>query len=399
MVQAMIATMPAPVDAPTGAHAGIYGMLGIKTFINASGHNTAQGGSLMPPEVLAALNEGARHYVPLRELQDAAGRHIAETIGVPAALVSAGAASAILLGAAGALTGTDTSRVYALPDILPGGRNEFLVWKTKRPNYMYQAVQAAGGKLIELGESEDGPVTPQQFADAINERTAGVLLVLAPVDQGREHTGGWEQFIGAIAASANRAGVPVLVDAASELPPRNLPRRLLDLGVAGIIVSGGKVIRGPQSTGLLLGRPDLIKAAALNNNPLQAIGRPMKVGKEELCALVAAVDRFFAMDEAAQLAGWHEDASQIATAARALPGVSAEVVAGNPHYGRPPLAPKAMLRFAGGAAAADRLAEALYDGTPGVRTLRYSDAVIFNPMTLHEGEVEAIVRRLHTLAG
>ena len=96
----------------------------------------------------------------------------------------------------------------------------------------------------------------------------------------------------------------MLVDAASELPPRDLIRRLLDLGVAGVIVSGGKAIRGPQSTGILAGTPDLIAAAHLNNNPLSAIGRPMKVGKEELCGLVAAVERFFALDEREQLAGW-----------------------------------------------------------------------------------------------
>ncbi|MBI3969803.1 MAG: hypothetical protein HY332_00820 [Chloroflexi bacterium] len=232
---------------------------------------------------------------------------------------------------------------------------------------------------------------------AIDERAAAILLVLAPIDQARDRTGGWPAFIGGVARYANAAGVPVLVDAASELPPRGLIRQLLELGVAGVIVSGGKAIRGPQSTGLLLGRPDLIEAAALNNNPLPAIGRPMKVGKEEICGLVAAVERFFAMDEAAQLAGWRRSAELIARAARdagGAKGVRAEVIAEHPDYGRPPMVAKAVLRFAGGAAEADRLATQLAGGEPSIQPLRQRDCLIFNPMTVEPGEPEIVADRV-----
>lgn len=385
---------PSPASQSIAGQPGqsVYDRLGIRPFINASGHNTAQGGSLMPPEVLAAMNDAARRYVWLRALQDAAGKRIAEVIGVPAAVVSSGAAGAILLGAAASLTGKDTAKIHALPESLDG-RNQIVVWKAPRPNYMYQACQAAGGKLVEVGQ-QGGPVSPEDFRGALNDQTAAILLVLAPIDQARGHIPSWESFIGDVSRYANASGVPVLVDAASELPPRNLARRLLELGVAGVIVSGGKAIRGPQSTGLLLGRTDLIEAAALNNNPLAAIGRPMKVGKEELCGVVAAVERFFAMDETSQLAEWRERAQLIARAAEGISGVRSEVIEGHPDYGRPPAVPKAVIRPAGGAAAADALYARLAGGDPAVNGLRQQDYLILNPMTLEPGEAEIVARQL-----
>ncbi|MDQ3701349.1 MAG: hypothetical protein M3442_10575, partial [Chloroflexota bacterium] len=359
---------------------------------------TAQGGSLMPPEVLQAMQSAAGSYVSLRALQDAAGRRIAEVIGAPAAVVSSGAAGAILLGVAGALTGTEVSKIHELPETAAGARNQILVWRAARPNYMYQACQAAGGKLVEVG-ALGGAVTPEAFRDALRDRVAAVLLVLAPIDQARDRLGGWPEFVGGIARAAAERGVPVLIDAASELPPRALVRQLLELGVSGVIVSGGKAIRGPQSTGLLLGQPDLIGAAALNNNPLSAIGRPMKVGKEELCGLVVAVERFFAMDEAAQLAAWHGAAGEIAGAVSHGRGVRAEVLAGHPDFGRPPLVPKAVLHFAGDAARAAAVADRLTEGDPAIHPLRQGEYLIFNPMTLEAGEPEVVADRLRSALG
>ena len=377
-----------------------YARLGVATFINASGHNTAQGGSLMPAEVLAAMNAAARRHVRLADLQTAAGRRIAEVVGAPAAVVGSGAAGCILLGAAACLSGKDTGRIHALPQTAPGAVNEMVVWAATGPNYMYQACRAAGAKLVEVGEA-GGLVTPEDFGDALDAATAGILLVLAPIDQAREHIPDWREFIGEVCRYADEADVPVLVDAASELPPRRLIPELLDLGVAGVIVSGGKAIRGPQSTGLLLGWPDLVEAAALNANPNSAIGRPMKVGKEELCGVVAAVERFFGLDEAAQLAEWRGRAVAICTAVKAADaaGVSAEVIEGHPDYGRPPLVPKAVLRFARGGAAADALYKELAEGIggPRINALRQREDLIFNPMSLEPGEAETIAERVADL--
>jgi D-glucosaminate-6-phosphate ammonia-lyase len=389
--------MAVETASPTaGGAADIYAALGVQPFINASGHNTAQGGSLMPAEVLAAMEQAARHYVSLRALQDAAGRRIAEVVGAPAALVSSGAAAAILLGAAACLTGKDEAAVQALPETAAHGRNRILVCRAPRPNYMYQACQAAGGKLWELGQA-GAPISPADFREAMEAAAgsvAGVLLILAAVDQAQTDAGGWEACIGQIAAHAAAHGVPVLVDAASELPPRNLIRRLLDLGATAVIVSGGKAIRGPQASGLLLGSPDLIEAAALNNNPLAAIGRPLKVGKEELCGLVAAVERFFAMDEDAQLAEWRETCERIVAAGSG--GPSAEVISGHPGLGRPPLVPKAVFRFDDQAGAA-RAADALRHGQPPIQPLLAGPHLIFNPMTIEPGEAEIVAQRVRQL--
>jgi L-seryl-tRNA(Ser) seleniumtransferase len=389
--------MATVLETQPAAATGMYARLGVRTFINASGHNTAQGGSLMPPEVLRAMQEAAGGYVSLRALQEAAGARIAEVVGAPAAVVSAGAAGAILLGAAAALTGTDAAKIVALPETAAGARNEFVVWSSPRPNYMYQACQAAGGTLVEVGQGS-AAMSAAPLCQAIGDRTAGVLLVLAPIDislgRGPGNALLWPDRIGEVATAANAAGVPVLVDAASELPPRDLIRRLLDLGAAGVIVSGGKAIRGPQASGVLAGRADLIAAAHLNNNPLAAIGRPMKVGKEEICGLVAAVERFFAMDEAAQLAAWDAAARTIAGAVPAGSGVGVQVIADHPGYGRPPLVPKAVLTPDGGAAAVEALAEKLMAGDPAISPLRQGEHLIFNPMTLMPGEEQTIADRL-----
>ena len=388
---------------------GVYARLGVPTFINASGHNTAQGGSLMPPEVVAAMAEAARRHVWLRALQDAAGKRIAEVTGAPAAVVGSGAAGCILLGAAACLTGKDQHKIIALPETAADAKNEIVVWAAPRPNYMYQACEAAGATLVEVGTA-GGPVTPEDFGDALDRHSAGILLVLAPLDQylssvkpeDGEEPIGWEEFIGDVCGYADAAGVPVLVDAASELPPRGLIQQLLGLGVSGVIVSGGKAIRGPQSTGILLGKPDLIEAAALNNNPHSAVGRPLKVGKEELCGVVAAAERFFALDEAAQLAEFRERAQIIVAATNRVGGaaVRAEVIERDPDYGRPPLVAKAVLRFTGGAKAADALYQRLHDGDGGgarINALRLRDDLVFNPMALEPGEAEIIAARLTVL--
>ena len=378
----------------------MYASLGVRTFINATGHTTVNGGSLMPREVVEAIVQGARAHVPLETLQRAAGERIAAAAGAPAAMISSGAAGSILLAAAGALTGSDRSKIMALPDV-PDGKDQVVVWGPQGPNYMYQAVRAAGGKLAHIGVDGE-TMAAEHYRAALRPETAAVLLVLAHVDQnlaqarspqtdGRR-TGGWEGFIGQVAAAATAAGVPVLVDAASELPPRALVRQLLDLGVAGIIVSGGKAIRGPQATGLVLGRPDLIEAAFVNSSPRSAIGRALKVGKEDICGLVAAVERFFALDEQEQLADWRRQAETIAGAADGHGGATAQAIEGHPDYGRPPLAAVAAVHFEDRAAT---VAAALEAGEPGIRALqRGADRLVFSPMALLPGDAETIARRL-----
>jgi seryl-tRNA(Sec) selenium transferase len=365
----------------------------------------------MPPEVLAAFQEAARGYVWLPALQEATGRRVAEVVGAPAALLTSGAAGAILLAVAGCLTGTDRERTLRLPRLPPGTPDEVLVWRMPRPNYLYQPVEAAGGTLVEVGDPA-GPLSAADFKRALGPRPAAVLLMIHTLDEGRHLTGGWEDLIGGVCRAVAGSGARVLVDAAAELPPRALVRRLLDLGVDGVMLSGGTAIRGPQSSGLLLGQTDLIAAAGANNAPEQRIGRPLKVGKEELCALTVAVERFFSLDEGALLGEWREACQTIAAGAQGRGGAgrgvkpagrggaTARVVEGIPGYGRPPLVPKAVVTPGGGAAGATALQERLRAGSPAGQTMRRGAQgadgaeVLFNPMTLQPGEAELIAARL-----
>jgi L-seryl-tRNA(Ser) seleniumtransferase len=373
----------------------LYERLGVRTYVNATGHETRSGGSLMPPEVLAAMHDAAQHHVWLPDLQAAAGHRVAEAVGAPAALVTSGAAGAILLAVAGCLTGIDREKALALPRTPPDRRNRVLVWRMARPNYLYPSAEAAGGVLVEVGQP-DAPIAPEAFGEALaaeGHRAAAVLLMIHALDERRDLTGGWEPFVRGVCRYAGPAGVPVLVDAAAELPPRGLVRHLLDLDAAGVMLSGGKAIRGPQSTGILAGRPDLVAAAAANNAPEQRIGRPLKVGKEELCGLVAAVERFWALDEAAQLAEWRGWCREIAGAAAAWPAARGEVVEGVPGYGRPPLAAKALVHLPD-EATAEAVAVRLRNGDPGVRCLRRGAALLFNPMALLPGDADVVAQRL-----
>lgn len=349
----------------------------------------------MPPEVLAAMHEAAQHHVWLPDLQAAAGRRVAAVVGAPAALITSGAAGAILLAVAGCLTGVDREKALVLPRTPPGARNQVLVWHMSRPNYLYPSTEAAGGVLVELGQP-DQLITPEAFGEALSAsrgRVAAVLLMIHVLDEQRQLTGGWEPFVRGVCQLASRAGVPVLVDAAAELPPRGLVRQLLDLGAAGVMVSGGKAIRGPQSSGFLAGRPDLVEAAAFNNAPEQRIGRPLKVGKEEICGLVAAVERFWSLDEAAQLAEWRSWCTEIAGAAASWDRARGEVVEGVPGYGRPPIAAKALVHVPD-ESIAEGVATRLREGEPGIRCFRRGSALLLNPMALLPGEAGVIARRL-----
>jgi seryl-tRNA(Sec) selenium transferase len=376
----------------------LYQRLGIAPLINAAGHETSLSGSLMPPEVLDAVFQAAQHYVPLRELQIATGKRVAEVIGAPAALITTGASGAILLATAACLTGTDYEKALRLPNVPPGSRHEVLVWRMARPNYLYPPCEAAGGTLVEL-DGSDGRITPEDFRDTMGPHTAAILLMVHALDEARDRTGGWQQLIGGVARYANDRGIPVLVDAAAELPPRALVRQLFEIGVAAVMISGGKAIRGPQSSGILAARPELIEAALLHNAPDRMIGRPLKVGKEELCGLTVAAERFWEINETEQLAQWRQCCERIARASHGVAGAKAEVVEGVPGYGRPPLVPKVVVHLAG-EWTAETVASRLRvpeGGLPGIQVLRRGGALLFNPMALETGEAEVVAERLARL--
>jgi L-seryl-tRNA(Ser) seleniumtransferase len=287
----------------------VYRELGVRPLINAAGTYTYLSASLMPAPVREAIESASRHYVNLNELHRAVGKKIAGLLGCEAALVTAGAASALTMGTAACVAGKDPEKIRRLPDTT-GMKNEVIIPKEHRNGYDH-AVRNVGVRLVEVETAAD--VDRQA-----GERTAMMLYFN---HHGPEGKIGVEEF----AALAKKHGVPVLVDAAADIPPIENYSRFLKMGYDLAVFSGGKVLRGPQCSGMLLGRADLIAAAAMNNNPqTDAIGRTNKVGKEEIVGLWAALEHFLRQDPAGLWKEWEARCAAIAAAVSKVPGLRSE---------------------------------------------------------------------------
>jgi L-seryl-tRNA(Ser) seleniumtransferase len=293
---------------------GIYERFGVRPIINARGTNTRLGGSLMEPEVLDAMNEAAGAYAVVDELQDKASEVIAQATGAEAGMVSGGAAAGLLLGTAACLTGDAPDLIDRLPFTEGMEKNEAVIHRAHRNGYDH-SVRATGAKVVEVGYPHR--THPYQLRSAITARTAVVSYLISP----------WASK-GALSlpetcAIAHEAGVPVVVDAASILPPAENLRRFLAEGADLVSFSGGKGVGGPASSGILAGRADLIRAARLNSSPRHGVGRVAKAGKEDIVGLMVALERFVARDHEAMTARWREQSETMLAQVRGLPGVEA----------------------------------------------------------------------------
>ncbi len=291
----------------------IYERLGVRTIINAAGNATDVGGSIMRPEVLEAMQEASRSYVRLSELLDQAGRRVAELAGAEAAYITAGAAAGITISVAACMAGKSNARIHQLPNTR-GMRNEVIIQVTQR-NFYELMIRLAGAKLIEVGLARQ--TQRYHIESAIGDRTAAIVHFVA-------YSPASDLPIEEVIDIGQRHGVPVIVDAAAEFPPFSALRRWSDMGADLTIFSGGKGIRGPQSTGLVLGRRDLIEACAMNSNPNHGVGRPPKVGKEEIIGLVTALELFSVKEfEQAELASWEQRTAYMVEELSKVPGVRA----------------------------------------------------------------------------
>jgi L-seryl-tRNA(Ser) seleniumtransferase len=273
--------------------------LGVRPCINAAGTYTALTGSLMPPEVVAGIQVASRQYVRLNDLHDAVGKRIAELLKCEAAMVSAGCASALTLATAACVAGSDQDRIRRIPDT-SGMKNEVLVQRTHRVGYDH-AIRNAGVKLIEVETREEleGKVTGQ---------TAMLFFLNSADQQGKIHH---EEFV----ALGKKHNIPTLIDAAADVPPVENLFRYTKIGFDLVAFSGGKGLRGPQSSGLLLGRKDLIAAARVNNNPnSDSICRTNKVNKEELVGMLIALELFLNRDHQAVWKEWEARCARITQA-------------------------------------------------------------------------------------
>jgi uncharacterized pyridoxal phosphate-dependent enzyme len=364
-----------------------YKDLNVKPFINASGTITTLGGSIMPSEVVDAMRVASTNFVQLNELHERAGEKLAQMLGVPAAFISCGAASGVQLSAAACLTIGDPGRVHKLPDT-NGIRNEFVISMVDRHTYIHQGIETVGGKLVRVGS--DDSVSADDLIGGIGENTAAIVFFLGkqPKEQLAE-----------LCPEAAKRGVPVMVDAAAQLPPRSNLTEILGLGASLVVFSGGKGLRGPQSSGLVVGKKEFVEAVRLNSNPYSAIGRGMKVGKEEIMGLLTAVELFLAADETEQLAGWHNQVSHIAEAVGSIDGVKAEVRTKG-QQAAPDIAPRAYITVsASSGKTTQQVLDALKNGDPAIVARQAEGAIVIDPMTLMPGEERAIARRLVEVLG
>ena len=359
-----------------------YQQLGARTFINASGTITTLGGSLMPAEVLEAMRAAARAYVDLPDLLVKSGEYLARRIGVPAAFVSCGAASGMQLAAAGCMTGADIERVRALPNT-SGWANEFVIGRVDPHAYIHQGIEACGGKLVRVGTS--AAASTEELVGAIGRRTAAVVFFL-----GSQTT----EQLAEVVSGATERGVPVIVDAAAQLPPRSNLTELTGMGAALVVFSGGKGLRGPQCTGLVVGTTELVAAVRMNSSPESGIGRGMKVGKEEIMGLLAAVDRFVASSDEEDLARWEAQAAHIAETLIAA-SASAPATVSVKRWGQgayPDFAPRAHVDLDPERASA--VVAELWNSDPRIVIRRTKHGVLVDPMTLESGEEQIVATRL-----
>jgi L-seryl-tRNA(Ser) seleniumtransferase len=352
-----------------------FAELGVRPFINAAGTYTAMTSSLMPAEVVAAIEYAAKHYVMLDELHDKVGARLATLLRCEGVMVTSGAASALTLGTAAVLTGTDQQKIVDLPK-LAGPRREVIVQKTHRFGYDH-AVRNCGVDLVEVE-------TREELERAVTERTAMMLFYNANNFVGRIRD---EEF----AQLGKKHRIPTLNDCAADVPPVENLWKYTGMGFDLVAFSGGKGIRGPQSAGLLLGRKDLIAAARLNGPPnSNSIGRGLKVNKEEMLGMFVAVEQYLARDHARDRRDFDARAEAIRKAATAVAGVKAEVfvpeVANHvPHvrvsWDRTDLRAEAVVR-------------ALRAGNPSIGTRAEGETVVIGVWMMQPGDDTIVARRL-----
>jgi L-seryl-tRNA(Ser) seleniumtransferase len=364
----------------------IYEQLGLRRVINASATLTRLGGSRMPPAVVEAMAAASGAFVELDVLQERVGARIAELTGNQACYVSSGAAAGLLLATAACMAGTDPEAMARFPRL--DGRNEVVVHASQRNGYDY-AIRTTGARLVEIG-SKTGTELGELEA-ALSERTACVVYFAGA------HFAQGALPLEDVIACARARGVPVIVDAAAQIPPiANLWRFTRELGADLAVFSGGKGLRGPQSAGLVLGRPDLIAGCQANGSPNHSIGRPMKVGKEEMAGMLAAVEWSLAQDEEELLARYEATVRYWLDGLAGLPGLRLErgfpSEAGQPHS-------RAIVRLEPGAALTrDALISALLAGDPAVAVSAIGlDAIALNPQTIEPGEEQLVLEALRAL--
>ena len=293
-----------------GETGNVYEELGLTTVINGQGTETVLGGSLIRPEVKAVMDLAAQHFVVIMDLEAAVGRRIAEMLKLPqgyGAIVTSGAASAIQNGYSGILTGSNATYIKQIPD-LTGMKSEVIIQRAHRSGWDHQ-IRTTGAKLVEVETVED-------VHKAMSERTAAMHFLNLSDPDGQIKRADWVKL-------AHAANVPAFLDAAADTPPKSRLSDYANMGFDLIAFSGGKAIRGPQCTGLLIGRQEMVHNALLNMSPNEdTIGRPTKVGKEEIVGVLKALELYLAEDQEALDKDQWRQLDTVATKVSKIAGVT-----------------------------------------------------------------------------
>ncbi len=356
-----------------------YEDLGVRPLINCTGTITTLSGSLLLPEVREAMMAASTRYVIIDELMAGVGARLAELMQCEWGLVTNGCAAALAQVTAACIAGTDPEKMQRLPDTT-GMKNEVIVQTAHRMGYD-RAITSVGARLIEV-------TTHEELEAAYTDRTAmqflfgdaserGPITVKDMVDSGHAH------------------GVPSLVDAAAEQP--NVPNWYLAQGVDVVAYSGGKCMRGPQASGMVLGRKDLLQAAFANGSPHGSIGRPMKAGKEEIMGLLAAVEQWLVRDHAAELREWDRRLQVIADAVTAIPSVTLSFRTPRPSN----IAPHMSLQWNAAelGVSPTEAKQQLSAGAPRIEIAGGGDNLTINPYMMEDGEEVVVARRLAEVLG
>jgi uncharacterized pyridoxal phosphate-dependent enzyme len=351
--------------------------LGLRTFINAAGTYTSMTGSLMPKEVIEAISYGAEEYVNLDDLQDKVGERIAELLDCEYATVSSGCFGAMSIGMAGVLTGKDPKKVKQLPNT-DGMKNEVIIQESHTIGYA-QALTNVGAKVVKVK-------TAKQLEKAINDKTAMLWFLNANTDRGEIK---WEEFV----ALGKKHNIPTFIDCAADVPPVENLFRFTKMGFDLVAFSGGKGLRGPQSAGLLLGKRKYIEAARMHTPPRgETIGRGMKVNKEEVLGMLAALELYLQKDHAEEWKLWESQIQLISDSATSVAGVKTEI-----HV--PPYAnhvPSLRIQWDESKVkiSADEVRKQLREGHPSIQTVGDAKTVGMTTWMMVPGQERIVAKRI-----
>ena len=360
--------------------------LNVRPFINGAGTFTVLTASLMWPEVVEALNYASKTFVPLNDLQEAAGKRVAELIGCEAAMITSGAAAALTVGTAACVAGKNPDWIKRIPDLAGTGmKSEVIVQKSHRYGYDH-AVRNCGVKMVEVE-------TADELEKAVSEKTAMMLFFNDADPRGKIKI---EEFV----ALGKKHNIPTFNDAAADVPPTENLSKYTKMGFDLVTFSGGKGLRGPQSAGLLLGRKELIEAARLNCSPnSDSIGRGMKVNKEEMVGMMVAVEMYLKRDAEAEWKEWERRAKLIGDSLAKVAAIKAEI-----HV--PPIAnhvPTLRLTWEKAAAplTAEDVRKRLREGKPSIEIAPNASSakaekqeIGIGVWQMQPGEAEIVARRL-----